>query len=261
MPYVNGNGGVKVYYEVEEGAEPPLVFVHGWTANMNWWKEQRNYFAGKYKMVFLDNRGHGKSDKPLESEHYRFENFVSDLDLVVKEAGLSKFVLIGHSFGTMISMKYCSEHPENVLGLVLIGGGAKIRSLHKLGYPVARLIATLSYRRSAEYVTGLAVGRKAKEVRKWILEQVMTHTPLHSAMNTYRTLTTIDLKEIAKRIEKPTLIIAGKEDALLPVSKSEELKRLIKNSKLVVVEDAGHCVILEKPEEVSKSIEEFVSRL
>jgi len=260
MPYVR-NGGVNVYYEVEEGAEPPLVFVHGWTANMNWWKEQRDYFSGKYKMVFVDNRGHGNSEKPLEYEHYRFENFVSDLDLIVKDAGLEKFILVGHSFGTMISMKYCVEHPEKVLALVLIGGGTKIKAFHKLGYPFAKLFVSISYKMSAEYVTRLAVGKRAAEVREWILDQVMKYTPPYSAMNTYKTLTTVDLRDAAKRIDKPTLIIVGEEDALLPVSKSEELSKLIKNSKLVVVENAGHCVILEKPEDVNKSIEEFVSKL
>ena len=260
MPYVM-NGGVNVYYEVEDGAELPLVFVHGWTANMNWWKEQRSYFAGKYKMVFVDNRGHGNSDKPLEYEHYRFENFVSDLDLVVKHAGLERFILVGHSFGTMISMKYCVEHPEKILALILIGGGTKIKALHKLGYPFAKLFATLSYKRSADFVSKLAVGKKAGEVKEWILDQAMKYTPPYSAMNTYKTLTTVDLRDDAKKIDKPTLIIVGEEDALLPVSKSEELSRMIRNSKLVVVKNAGHCVILEKPEVVNKSIEGFVSKL
>lgn len=258
MPYVR-NDGVNVYYEVEEGDEPPLVFLHGWTANMNWWKDQRNYFSGRYKMVFVDNRGHGNSEKPLEYEHYRFENFVSDLDLIAEEIGLGKFVLVGHSFGTMISMKYCVEHPEKVLALILISGGTRIRTFHKLGYPFAKLFASISYKISAEYVTRLAVGKKAVEVRKWILDQVMKYTPSYSAMNTYKTLTTIDLRDVAKRIDKPTLIIVGEEDALLPVNKSRELNILIKNSKLVVVENAGHCVILEKPEDVNKSIEEFIS--
>ena len=59
MPYVR-NGSVNVYYEVEDGGEPALVFVHGWTANMNFWKEQRRYFSGRKKMQFVANRGHGK---------------------------------------------------------------------------------------------------------------------------------------------------------------------------------------------------------
>lgn len=260
MPYVT-NDRVNVYYEVEEGGEPPLVFVHGWTANMNWWKEQRSYFAGKYKMVFVDNRGHGNSDKPVEYDYYRFENFVSDLDLVVKDAGLEKFILVGHSFGTMISMKYCVEHTEKVLALILIGGGTKIKTFHRLGYSFAKLFVSVSYKRSAEFVTRLAVGKRAEEVRKWILDQVMEYTPPYSAMNTYKTLTTVDLRDAAKRIDKPTLIIVGEEDALLPISKSEELSKLIKNSKLVVVKNAGHCVILEKPEDVNRSIEEFISKL
>ncbi|WP_290597555.1 MULTISPECIES: alpha/beta fold hydrolase [unclassified Archaeoglobus] len=260
MPYVR-NDGVNVYYEVEEGDEPSLVFLHGWTANMNWWKDQRNYFSGRYKMVFIDNRGHGNSEKPLEYEHYRFENFVSDLDLIAEEIGLEKFVLVGHSFGTMISMKYCVEHPEKVLALILIGGGTRIRTFHKLGYPFAKFFASIAYTTSAKYVAKLAVGKNAVEVRKWVWEQAMKYTPPYSAMNTYKTLRTIDLRKVAERIDKPTLVIAGEEDALLPLSRSKELNSLIKNSKLVVVKNAGHCVMLERPDEVNRAMDEFISTL
>jgi len=114
MPYVNN--GIKIYYEVEEGPDPPLVFVHGWTANMNFWKEQRSYFRGRHKMVFIDNRGHGKSEKPVDGRFYEFENFVNDLETVVDEANLDRFVLIGHSFGTMISMRSALSILRKLLG-------------------------------------------------------------------------------------------------------------------------------------------------
>ncbi|WP_456467663.1 alpha/beta fold hydrolase [Archaeoglobus sp.] len=260
MPYVR-NGSVNVYYEVEDGGEPALVFVHGWTANMNFWKEQRRYFSGRNKMLFVDNRGHGKSEKPLEYKYYRFENFVSDLNSVVEDAGLENFVLIGHSFGTMISMKYCVEYPDKILALILIGGGTRIKTLHKFGYPFARVFASLAYNTSSRYVAKLAFGKNAGELREWGWKQAMEYTPSYSAMNVYKTLTKIDLRDAAKKIEKPTLIIVGDEDALLPVSKSKELNRLICNSKLVVVPNAGHCVMLERPDEVNRVMDEFISAI
>ena len=89
----------------------------------------------------------------------------------------------------------------------------------------------------------------------------MEYTPSYSAMNVYKTLTKIDLRDAAKKIEKPTLIIVGDEDALLPVSRSKELNRLICNSKLVVVPNAGHCVMLERPDEVNRVMDEFISAI
>ncbi|AIG97740.1 putative hydrolase or acyltransferase (alpha/beta hydrolase superfamily) [Archaeoglobus fulgidus DSM 8774] len=256
MPYADN--GVKIYYEVEDGGEPAIVFVHGWTANMNFWREQREYFKGKHRMLFIDNRGHGKSDKPFNRSFYEFDNFVSDLHAAVKDAGFDRFVLVGHSFGTMISMRYCVEHPGRVEVLVLIGGGARIQSLHRYGYPIGRLFATLAYGISARIVANMAFGRKAGELRDWGLKEALENTPKHAALNTLWTLTTVDLRDIAREIEKPTLIVVGKEDALLPVSKSEELSRLIKNSKMVIVPDAGHCVMLEQPEIVNRVLEEFI---
>ncbi|MDK2795368.1 MAG: hypothetical protein PWQ58_567 [Archaeoglobaceae archaeon] len=224
-------------------------------------KEQRAYFSGKNAMLFIDNRGHGKSDKPKKYDYYRLEKFVSDLDAVVSALKLSDFILIGHSFGTMISMKYCEEHPEKVRALVLIGGGVNIRMFHKIFYPISKLISSISYRSSVKLVANLSFAKNALELKDWAFKEVIEKTPRYSAMNGYKTLTKVDLREVAKKIEKRTLIIVGEKDALLPVKKSKELNELIRGSRLVVIPEAGHCVQLEKPDEVNREIEEFCSKL
>ncbi|MCS7130022.1 MAG: alpha/beta hydrolase [Archaeoglobaceae archaeon] len=260
MPFVE-NEGLKIYYEFVEGKLPAMVFIHGWTANMNFWKEQRAYFQGKNAMLFIDNRGHGRSEKPKEYEQYLFEKFVSDLNAVVSSLKLSDFILIGHSFGTMISMKFCEEHEDKVKALILIGGGTRIRAFHKFFYPISRLFSAVNYKSSVKLVENLSFAKNAVELKEWALKQVLENTPRYSAMNGYKTLTKIDLRQVANKLEKPTLIIVGEKDALLPVGKSKELNRLIKNSKLLVVSGAGHCVQLEKPEIVNREIERFCSEL
>jgi pimeloyl-ACP methyl ester carboxylesterase len=161
----------------------------------------------------------------------------------------------------MISMKYCLEHPERVEALVLIGGGARIQSLHRYGYPIGRLFATLAYGISARIIANMAFGRKAGELKKWGLREALDNTPQYAALNTLRTLTSVDLRDIAREINKPTLIIVGEEDTMLPVSKSKELSRLIKNSRMVIVPDAGHCVMLEQSENVNKIMNKFICTL
>jgi len=260
MPFVE-NDGLKLYYEFEPGKLPAMVFIHGWTANMNFWKEQRAYFSGKNAMLFIDNRGHGKSDKPKEYEAYRLEKFVSDLEAVVSTLKLEDFVLLGHSFGTMISMKYCEEHGDKVKALVLIGGGTRIKTFHKLFYPISRLLSAINYESSVKLVENLSFVKEAVQLKEWALKQVLENTPRYSAMNGYKTLTRVDLRDTARKIDKPTLIIVGEKDALLPVGKSEELRRLIRNSRLVVIPNAGHCVQLEKPGDVNEEIEKFCMEL
>lgn len=260
MPFIE-NEGLKIYYEFEAGSAPALVFIHGWTANMNFWKEQRVHFRGKNTLLFIDNRGHGKSDKPKKYDFYRLEKFVSDLEAVVSSLKLSNFVLIGHSFGTMISMKYCAEHPEKVKALILIGGGARIRTLHKIFFPISKLMSAIDYKSAVRLVENLSFAKNAIELKEWAFRQVIENTPRYSAMNGYKTLTKIDLRDAAKRIEKPTLLIVGEKDALLPVEKSKELNKLIRGSKLVVIPEAGHCVQLERPAEVNSEIEKFLKEL
>lgn len=61
---------------------------------------------------------------------------------------MGNFILVGHSFGTMISMKYCSEHQDQVLAMIIIGG-SKIKFLHRIGYPIAKILAFLAYTKSS----------------------------------------------------------------------------------------------------------------
>ncbi len=257
MPYVR-NKGVNIYYEVEDGPEPAMVFVHGWTANLNFWREQRSYFMGRNKMIFIDNRGHGQSEKPLEKELYSLDHFVSDLNAVVKDVGVEKFILIGHSMGSMISLKYAHEFPDEVVALILLGGGVRIRAFHRYGYPLALLLGKVAYTFSSKYVARLSFSDEAKELREWGWKQAMEFSPSYAVINVYRTLARIDLRKVAREIDIPTLIIVGKEDKALPVSKSLELNALIRNSKLVVVPKAGHCVMLERPKEVNSAIDDFI---
>lgn len=258
MPYARNNG-VNIYYEVEDGPEPAMVFVHGWTANMNFWREQRSYFSGRNKMVFIDTRGHGLSEKPLERELYTLDHFVSDLSRVVDEVGLDKFILVGHSFGSMISMKYCHDYPDMVAGLILLGGGVKIRASHRYGYPIALLLGKVAYTFSSRYVLNLSFSKNSpEELKKWGWKQAMEYSPSYAVLNVYRTLAKIDLRETASKIKIPTLIIVGEEDRALPVSKSIELSKLIENSKLVVIPKAGHCVMLERPEDVNRAMSDFI---
>lgn len=90
-------------------------------------------------MLFLDLRGHGKSEKPYYSDFYIFyklENFVEDLKNVAREAGFKHFVLVGHSLGSMISIKYANMYPDDVNALILIGGATGIDFSLRMRYPI-----------------------------------------------------------------------------------------------------------------------------
>jgi len=91
---------------------------------MSNWKYQVGFFEQKYRTIVYDQRGFGKSDKPLKVS---FENYISDLDAVLEKRGVEveNTVIVGHSFGAMVTQSYVSR--RNIKGLALIGSLKKMK--------------------------------------------------------------------------------------------------------------------------------------
>ncbi|MFH0732882.1 MAG: alpha/beta hydrolase, partial [Candidatus Omnitrophota bacterium] len=113
----SADGTVINYYE--HGQEGPvLVFVHGWSCDASYWREQVEYFKHKYHMVLIDLAGHGRSGSGREN--YTMEAFGQDVKAVVESIGAEKVVLIGHSMGALVIADAARFMPEKVIGLVAV---------------------------------------------------------------------------------------------------------------------------------------------
>jgi pimeloyl-ACP methyl ester carboxylesterase len=110
--------GVTLRYTDEGSGEPALVFVHGWTCDHANWRNQVPYFAERHRVVALDQRGHGESDKP--DQDYRIAGFVDDLAWLIGKLSLDRPVIIGHSMGGGIALGLARKHPELVRAIVMI---------------------------------------------------------------------------------------------------------------------------------------------
>ena len=108
------------YYDVgDKKARNALVLVHCWTCNADFWKDTINAFPG-YRVIAMDLPGHGQSDKPKMD--YSMEYFAKSVEAVMKDAGVRKAVLAGHSMGTPVIRKYYELYPDKTLGLIIVDG-------------------------------------------------------------------------------------------------------------------------------------------
>jgi pimeloyl-ACP methyl ester carboxylesterase len=110
--------GVTLRYLEAGSGDPPLLFIHGWTCNHTHWRDQVPHFAKDHRVVALDLRGHGKSDTP--DQDYAIEGFVGDVAWFIRELGLQKPVIIGHSMGGVIAMNLARRHPDLVRAIVMV---------------------------------------------------------------------------------------------------------------------------------------------
>ena len=121
MPEVS-NHGVKISYEVS-GQGRPLVLLHGWVMDHSWWS-QTGYvddLQRDHRVINVDWRGHGESDKPLESAAYRGEAITSDVLAVADAEGVERFALWGISYGGLFAWRTAFSAPDRVAALIASG--------------------------------------------------------------------------------------------------------------------------------------------
>ncbi|MGF1470204.1 MAG: alpha/beta fold hydrolase [Rubrobacteraceae bacterium] len=123
MPYANNNG-TNIYYEVE-GEGPPLVLVHGFSESLEGWREYgfTEPLKQDYRLVLIDARGHGKSDKPHDPTSYGLRQRPADVVAVLDELGIEKAHYLGYSLGGWIGLGLTTYAPERLNSLIV--GGAQ----------------------------------------------------------------------------------------------------------------------------------------
>jgi pimeloyl-ACP methyl ester carboxylesterase len=119
-----------ISYEVYGAGEPTLVFVHGWSCDARYWKEQVPYFSRNYRVVTLDLAGHGHSG--TARMHYTMKAFGEDVQAVTEATGGIKVILIGHSMGGSVIAEAARLMPGRVIGLI------GIDTLENIEYPMTR---------------------------------------------------------------------------------------------------------------------------
>ncbi len=119
--------GVKLFFEEARGAGAPVVLVHGWCCDHTYFAPQFEYFAKKgRRVVALDLRGHGLSDKPRE--RYTMQGFADDVAFICDHLGLGKVVVIGHSMGGIVAFDLASRYPELVSALIMLDAAIVLAS-------------------------------------------------------------------------------------------------------------------------------------
>lgn len=110
--------GVALRYLDTGAGEPALLLIHGWTCDHTNWKDQIAHFSPRHRIVAMDLRGHGASDKPEQG--YSIDGFVDDVAWLIRELGLDKPVVIGHSMGGVIALNLVRKHPGLAAGIVMV---------------------------------------------------------------------------------------------------------------------------------------------
>jgi len=280
--YVKTPDGTALYVR-SEGQGPALVFSNGLGVSTFFWDHFRAAFAGHYRVVTWDYRGHGKSG-PAPTTGFGIRSCAEDLLTVLDALGIGEAVLVGHSLGCQTIFEAYRMAPERVLGLVptLGGYGRTVESflntrLSVPGLKVIRTVAMASPRTSKfifDRVTKLPVtwtmARALRIVHPDLcpreeMEPYLEHLSrldLPTYFQMAQDLQDHDASDLLPHIEVPTLVFAGDRDLFTPLWLSEKMVAIIPGAELCVIRGGSHAALVEQPELMSLRLERFlVSRL
>lgn len=225
-----------------------IIFLHGWGADKKSFLWLKDYFFD-YSLIFVDFPGFGDSDAPEKA--WSVFDYVQDLKSVLDKFEIKSLIIVGHSFGGRVGIKfsYLYQNDYDKFKLCLVDS-AGIKPKRNVGYFVK-----IYY-----YKILKKIAKKFKFIKKMLLNCGSSdYKKLSPIMKeTFKKVVNEDLSYDAKYIIKPTLIVWGENDKDTKVYMAKKLNKLIVNSRLCILEKAGHFSFLDKPDEFLILLDTFI---
>jgi Predicted hydrolases or acyltransferases (alpha/beta hydrolase superfamily) len=248
MPFAQ-IGEQALFYTVSRRGGPALILIHGAGGSHLHWPAALRRMPGA-TVYAVDLPGHGRSEGPGRE---RIEDYVADIVRFMDAVGVSRGVLVGHSMGGAIAQMTALMAPERVAGLVLVGTGARLRVAPAL------LDGILQDARGAlALITEWAWGPEADPAMVARGRQMMARVNPRVVWGDFAACDRFDIRERVGEITAPTLVITGSEDRMTPPKFGQWLAERIPGARFVLVEGAGHMVMLEKPDQVASAVREWL---
>ncbi|HBO70089.1 MAG TPA: hypothetical protein DD658_08175 [Deltaproteobacteria bacterium] len=246
--------GKQVHYQdTIQPAGRTILFLHGAGGTHHSWRDQWAGLKGTARLVIPDLPGHGGSPGPPRTSIGEYAAWLREF---VREAGLGRFVLAGHSMGGAIALQAALDRIGGLEALVLVATGAKLK--------VSPVITDGIGMRFREFARELAemmmAGASAPYLKEDVSKDILSTRP-ETFLSDFRACDGFDVRERLGEIRLPTLVVAGGEDRLTPLRYAEFLATRIPGAVLKILPGAGHMVALENASEVNDVLSAFVHSL
>ena len=243
-----------------------LVFVHGVSGSSSAWTPYEARFESSYNLLTYDLRGHGKSRKYPRCRDYAIPHFVEDLKAVLEHVGIDQCVLISHSFAVLIALEFLRGHQACVRGAVLlsadfdVGRPLPAKVLKTLLAPVTLLEWLPFHPRAGRHIDYA----RYPDSGDWHLPRMRAdvgNTTWRVYLYCTKQAFAVHAEVLLVNIRVPVLLMHGRKDTIFSVDNARYMAARIPRAELVVLDDADHILVLNRPHQVGDTIERFVRQL
>jgi pimeloyl-ACP methyl ester carboxylesterase/DNA-binding winged helix-turn-helix (wHTH) protein len=243
------------------GAGPPLVKTANWLTHLEYdwdspvWRHWLTALSDGHTLVRYDERGNGLSDWDVDD--LSFDAWVRDLEAVVDAMGLERFPLFGLSQGCAVAVAYAARHPERVTRLVLYGGfalGVLRRDLSPEKRAEAEMmirVMPLGWARDnpafRQFFATMFLPDGTPEQMRWFSDLQRVTTSPGNGVRLRTTSGEIDVRDAARQIRTPTLVLHATDDAAVPFEEGRLLAALIRGARFVPLDSRNHILLESEP--------------
>jgi pimeloyl-ACP methyl ester carboxylesterase len=260
--------GVRLHYQ-EKGTGTPLVLIHGYTSSTYSWKDVFEPLSKNFRVIALDLKGFGFSEKP-DGDYTRPAQAVL-VSHLLDHLKIQKAWACGSSMGGEVALNFALTNPQRVLGLILIDssgvkvpGAGSLAPRYLLVPVVGPLLTALALRSDKLIREGLEKSfydrtRVTRDRIAYYYRPLQTRGGQLAALRARIQADQFPVEQDLGRINVPTLIIWGAQDALLPLEAGRKMSSLIKGSTLLIFQNCGHLPQEEMPARVVDEITKFIA--
>jgi pimeloyl-ACP methyl ester carboxylesterase len=259
------------YVDIGSGSAEPVVFVHGLGGQWQNWLENIPRAAQERRVIALDLPGFGLS--PMPRDEITIPRFGRWVDALCEQLELGRVELVGNSMGGYIAAEVAIQFPERVDRLILVSAAGittaslaqrPILTLGRIATAVTTWSAPHDRRLASRPVTrhlSLALVARHPSLLKadFVYEAFFKGTGKPGFEDALRANLDYDFRDRLPEIHRPTLIVWGEQDSIIPVRDAHEYERLIADSRKVVMQETGHIAMAERPATFNDLMMDFLA--
>jgi pimeloyl-ACP methyl ester carboxylesterase len=251
-----GHDGARIHYKSYGKGREALVLIHGWSCNMDYWRDSIPAFAKRNRVIAIDLPGHGQSDKPEVA--YSMDLFARAVDAVLRDAKVERAVLVGHSMGTPVARQFYRNYPQRTLGIVIVDGPLRPFGDKKLLDGFIAAFRGPNYKQAGQQMFAGMEGPNLSAELKERIQASFLNTPQHVLVSAMEGMADQSIWGQDK-ISVPVLAIMARSPFYAPDTE-QFYHNMAPNLDFQMWEGVGHFLMMEKPKEFNEAVIAFLDK-
>jgi pimeloyl-ACP methyl ester carboxylesterase len=257
---VRADDGLELVCEVGGRGDTALVFLHGWCGDREYWKHQAKAFAADYRIVALDQAGHGQSGKGRKV--WTVGGLAGDVEAVVKALGLKRVILVGHSMGGPVALLAARRMPGTVVAVIGVDTlqNAEFEPPKEMRQKFTEAFEKDFRGTMRAGFAGLLPEKADAALRTWLLTRAEAQDPT-MALGLMRDFSALDMKRLLKEARTPVRCINSAGGFAFFTPTAVAINKKYADFNAVTIEEVGHFPMLEKPAEFNQKLRDVLREL